>query len=329
MPSIKFEITAEQWVYRTPFQIARSISTELDVIVVALTDGAGHTGRGEAAGVDYDGETVVSMRAQLEAARPAVEARVSRAQAQELLPAGGARNALDCALWDLEAKARHTSAWKLAGINAPAPVVTAATIGMGTDEAVVAEAERFRGWPWIKIKVNANRALPVVQLIASITPHSRFIVDPNQSWSVELLNDFVRAAADLPIGLIEQPVAVDATPTLANYRGSVPIAADEACADRSSLAAIRDFYQVINIKLDKTGGLTEALALKADVLRAGLQVMVGNMAGTSLAMAPGIILAQGVPFVDLDGPLLHKSDRPHGLQFTQGQISMPATALWG
>ncbi len=334
-------IDTESWAYKVPFRVSRGVEVALEVIVVTLTDSAGHAGRGEAAGVDYDGETVGLMRAQLESVRPAIEralgsrasGRTVLARAQQdmamLLPAGGARNALDCALWDLTAKQRRTTVWELAHLPKPRRLTTSITLGIDTDEAVVAGAKRYSGWPLIKVKVDAVRHLDPIRLVHEACPAAELIVDPNQAWTCDLLNRLVPDMHALGVVLIEQPVPRGADETLRGYLGSTRLAADESVSDRGALAKVKDLYQVVNVKLDKTGGLTEALALARDARTLGLQVMVGCMAGTSLAMAPGMVVGQLAEFVDLDGPLLHTADREYGIKYDGGLMRLPSAALWG
>ncbi|GAC1302533.1 MAG: dipeptide epimerase [Steroidobacteraceae bacterium] len=334
-------IDTESWAYKVPFRVSRGAEVALDVIVVTLTDSAGHVGRGEAAGVDYDGETVALMRAQIESVRPAIECalgirasdstrRPRGAQDRAMqLPAGGARNALDCALWDLTAKQRRTTVWELAHLPNPRRLTTSITLGIDTDEAVAAGAHRYAGWPLIKVKVDAVRHLDPIRLVHEACPEAGLIVDPNQAWTCDLLNRLVPEMQALGVVLIEQPVPRGADETLRGYLGSTRLAADESVSDRGGLAKIMDLYQVVNVKLDKTGGLTEALALARDARALGLQVMVGCMAGTSLAMAPGMVVGQLAEFVDLDGPLLHTADREHGIGYDGGLMRLPSAALWG
>ncbi|MHB8475363.1 MAG: dipeptide epimerase [Steroidobacteraceae bacterium] len=345
-------IECESWPYKTPFRVSRGAEAALDVIVVTLTDADGHVGRGEAAGVDYDGETVPLLAAQIEAIRPAIErldaaaldgaapdgaaldgaapdGAMLAALLAALLPPGGARNALDCALWDLTAKRRGTSVWALAHLLEPRALTTCVTLGIDTDEAVAAGARRYCGWPLIKVKVDGERPLEAVRLVHGISPASRLIVDPNQAWTCELLNRAVPELRSLGVVLIEQPVPRGEDETLRAYRGPIRLAADESVADRAGLGRVMDLYQVVNVKLDKAGGLTEALALAREARSLGLSVMVGCMAGTSLAMAPGMVVGQLAEYVDLDGPLLHTDDREHGIEYHQGRMRLPARALWG
>ena len=312
-----------------PFRVSRGAESALGVVLVTLTDAKGTIGRGEAAGVDYDGETVATMVAQIEAIRPAIEGGLDCAGLEAKLPAGGARNAVDCALWDLKAKSRQVRAWELAGLPNPRSLTTSVTLGIDTDAATAAGARHYRDWPFLKVKVDGHRHIDVIRLVHSISPKSAIMVDPNQSWNVDLLNRLAPELESLGVVLFEQPVPRGEDATLRGYTGQVRLAADESVTDRQTLAAIRDFYQVVNIKLDKTGGLTEALALARHARSQDLGVMVGCMAGTSLAMAPGMIVGQLAEFVDLDGPLLHRADREPGIVYDQGRMQLPPSELWG
>jgi len=303
------------------------------VVVVTLIDSDGRVGRGEAAGVDYDGETIPLLCAQIDAVRPAIENAVEDAAGfaglATLLSPGGARNAVDCAFWDLAAKQRGTTVWELARLPNPRALTTSMTLGIDTEAAVAAGARRYADWPLLKVKVDGERHLDVVRLVHTNAPATRIIVDPNQAWSCDLLNRLAPELQSLGVVLIEQPVPRGEDMSLRDYAGSIRLAADESLADRAGLAMVKDFYQVVNVKLDKTGGLTEALALARDARALGLQVMVGCMAGTSLAMAPGMVVGQMAEFVDLDGPLLHAADREHGIAYDRGLMQLPSAALWG
>jgi L-Ala-D/L-Glu epimerase len=341
---MSMHIQTESWAYKVPFRVSRGAEAALDVVVVTLTDAQGHVGRGEAAGVDYDGETIPLLCAQIEAVRPAIERGIAEltpggaatadaaldfAALAALLPPGGARNAVDCALWDLTAKRRRTSVWELAGIAKPRPLVTSMTLGIDTDEATEAGARQYAHWPLLKVKVDGQRHLDVVRLVHEVSPAARIIVDPNQAWSCDLLNRLAPELESLGVVLIEQPVPRGEDESLRGYSGPLRLAADESVSDRVGLSSVKDLYQVINVKLDKTGGLTEALALAREALAQGLKVMVGCMAGTSLAMAPGMVVGQLAEFVDLDGPLLHTRDREGGIDYDRGVMGLPASALWG
>jgi L-alanine-DL-glutamate epimerase-like enolase superfamily enzyme len=326
---MQLHIESESWPYKVPFRVSRGAESVLEVIVVTLTDAQGHVGRGEAAGVDYDGESVALLRAQLEAVRPSIERGLDFAALAALLPAGGARNAVDCALWDLTAKQRRTRVWELAQFPSPRRLTSAITLGIDSDEAVTAGARRHARWPLIKVKVDGRRHLDVLRLVHTACPDARIIVDPNQAWSCDLLNRLAPELHSLGVVLIEQPVPRGEDETLRGYTGSLMLAADESVADRADLPAVKDRYQVVNVKLDKAGGLTEALALARASRALGLQVMVGCMAGTSLAMAPGMVVGQMAEFVDLDGPLLHAQDRQHGIEYDLGLMQLPSAELWG
>jgi L-alanine-DL-glutamate epimerase-like enolase superfamily enzyme len=334
---LRMQVDTESWAYKVPFRVSRGAEAALDVVVVTLTDSDGHVGRGEAAGVDYDGETVPLLCAQIEAVRPAIEhgvaledgAAAGFAALATLLPPGGARNAVDCALWDLSAKQRRTTVWQMAGLPNPRRLTTSITLGIDTDEAVAAGARHYAGWPLIKVKVDGDRHLDAVRLVHAACPAAGLIVDPNQAWSCDLLNRLAPDMKSLGVVLIEQPVPRGEDETLRGYSGPIRLAADESVADRAGLTAVKDWYQVVNVKLDKTGGLTEALALARNARALGLQVMVGCMAGTSLAMAPGMVVGQLAEFVDLDGPLLHSADREHGIEYDRGLMGLLSPALWG
>jgi L-alanine-DL-glutamate epimerase-like enolase superfamily enzyme len=322
-------IDTESWAYKVPFRVSRGAEAALDVIVVTLSDLDGNIGRGEAAGVDYHGETIAGVRAQIEAVRPAIERGIDFAGLSALLPPGGARNAVDCALWDLTAKQRRATVWTLADFQNPRRLTTSITLGIDTDEAVAAGARRYAGWPLIKVKVDGARHLDAVRLVRTACPAAGIIVDPNQAWDCDLLNRLAPELKSLGVVLIEQPVPDGEDASLRGYTGEVRLAADESVDDRAALETVKDLYQVVNVKLDKTGGLTEALALARDARALGLQVMVGCMAGTSLAMAPGMVAGQLAEFVDLDGPLLHAEDREHGIQYDRGLMQLPSSKLWG
>jgi L-alanine-DL-glutamate epimerase-like enolase superfamily enzyme len=335
-------VATESWRYKVPFRVSRGAEAALDVVVVTLVDSQGRIGRGEAAGVDYDGETVALLCAQIEAVREDIERALEGAGARDpagpghgysalatLLTPGGARNAVDCAFWDLAAKQRRTSVWELANLPNPRRLTTSMTLGIDSDAAVMAGARRYADWPLIKVKVDGERHVEVVRLVHGICPAARIIVDPNQAWSCDLLNRLVPEMQSLGVVLIEQPVPRGDDESLRAYSGAIRLAADESVSDRAGLAKVKDLYQVVNVKLDKTGGLTEALALAHDARRSGLKVMVGCMAGTSLAMAPGMVVGQLAEFVDLDGPLLHAADRDHGIEYDRGLMQLPSTALWG
>jgi L-alanine-DL-glutamate epimerase-like enolase superfamily enzyme len=319
----------ERWELIEPFVTARDANTHVPMLVVQLTGASGQRGWGEAAGVDYDGETPESMASQVEAVRGALHDRLTGEDLLDLLPAGGARNALDCALWDLRAKETGLPAWKLAGLPAPQPVTTAFTIGLGDEPEVRRKARQARDYPLLKLKVDAERHVGLVRAVRKEHPTARVIVDANQGWTCALLEQLLPELQQLGVELVEQPVPRGEDAQLDGLRSPMPIAADESCTDRHSLAALAARYQCVNIKLDKCGGLTEALAMCAEARRLGLGLMVGNMCGTSLAMAPAFLVAQACFVTDLDGPLLQRLDRPHPIRIEHGVMQVPDSALWG
>ena len=327
----------EQWALIEPFEISRGVITALPMTVVTLSDGAGHVGRAEAAGVDYDGETPAMLVRQIESVLPAVcdaaPAGVVSAnvldEIQALLPPGGARNALDCALWDLRAKQTGTPAWQLAGLLALHPLTTVFTLGLGSESDTRRKARQARHYPLLKLKCDAERHIDVVRWVREEHPLARIAVDANQSWSRDLLERLLPTLVKLGVEMVEQPVRRHEDAQLDGLRSPLPLAADESCTDRSSLSALAGRYQYINIKLDKCGGLTEALAMGNEAIARGMQLMVGNMCGTSLGMAPAFLVGQRCGYVDLDGPLLQTLDREHAMQCENGVMQPPSPALWG
>ncbi len=326
---IRCETSLEKWAMTEPFEIAREIITHQPVLMLKLSDGLGATGYAEAAGVDYDGETPHSMA--LDIARVAAQLHdgLTGLDLLHMLPSAGARNALDCALWDLRAKQTGVPVWQSAGLAPLRPISTAYTIGLGDEAATRRKAREARRYPLLKLKVDAHRHIDVVRIVKEEHPHARLMLDANQAWSLsqlqDLLPDFERAG----IELIEQPLPRGSDSELSKLDCPIPLAADESCTDRSSLSKLIGKYQFINIKLDKCGGLTEGLLLASDAKREGMGLMVGNMCGTSLAMAPAFLLAQLCQYADLDGPLLQKLDRASPLEYINDLIQPPKSALWG
>lgn len=330
-------VAIEQWDLVEPFEIARGVITALPVVLLTLTDSHGRVGRAEAAGVDYDGETPVRIQQQIDAVLPLVAAAApdglvhdaTLTALQELLPAGGARNALDCALWDLRAKQSGVPVWQQAGLPPLRPITTVFTLGLGTEADTRRKAREARRYPLLKLKCDAERHVDVVRWVREEHPQARLAVDANQAWSRDLLERILPALTALGVELVEQPVPRYQDAQLDGLISPLPLAADESCVDRGSLAALQGRYQYINIKLDKCGGLTEALAMGREAATRGMHRMVGNMCGTSLGMAPGFLVGQQCGYVDLDGPLLQTRDRAHALRFTDGVIDPPTPALWG
>jgi L-alanine-DL-glutamate epimerase-like enolase superfamily enzyme len=326
---MKVEVTEVRWPLAAPFTIARDTAHDIACLQLRLTDTAGRSGRAEAIGVDYAGETLGTMRADIEAVRGRIEACASREALQALLPAGGARNALDCALWDLEAKQRGVPVWRLAGLPEPAPRATAYTFGI-MDEAALREAVRAHAdFSVLKVKTDRDRGLDPVRIVHEEAPQARLILDANASWGAADIARHAPQLAALGVALLEQPVDPRDDDCLRGLALPVPVAADEAFVDRASLPKLVGKYQVLNIKLDKTGGLTEALACARDGLAQGFRLMVGCMVGSSLSMAPATLVAQQCDFVDLDGPLLQSADCDHPIVYEGGCIGVPTPALWG
>jgi len=304
-------------------------------VVVELSattaDGREIRGRGECVPYARYGETVDGVIAAIEAQAAAVTAGMDRAALQSAMPAGAARNALDCAFWDLECKATGQPAWRLAGLPEPAPVATAFTLSLAAPVEMGRAAREAVSMPLLKLKLGGVHAEDIerVRLVRENAPNSRLIVDANEGWTIEQLAVLAPELAALGVALIEQPLPAGQDAALAGFASPVPLGADESCHDIDGLVDLRARYSVVNIKLDKTGGLTEALRLKAAAQAAGFQVMVGCMVATSLSMAPAFLLAQGAEFVDLDGPLLLARDREPGIAYDGAFMSPPSAVLWG
>lgn len=326
---ISLDIRQHSWELRESFATARDCITRVPVLLLELTGKHGARGRAEAAGVDYDGETPASMAAQLTRVKAELHDEVTGADLLELLPAGGARNALDCALWDLRAKESGLPAAAAGGPGELRPVTTAFTIGLGSEADTRRRAREAEPYPILKLKLDAERHIDIVRIVREERPTARLLVDANQAWSRSLLERLLPQLHAMGVELIEQPVARAEDCSLDGMPLRVPLAADESCTDRGSLAALIGRYQYINIKLDKCGGLTEALALSTEATRRGLGLMVGNMCGSSLAMAPAFLIAQRCRYVDLDGPLLQRSDYSPPIHFEGGLMQPPSRALWG
>mgnify|MGYP006273944155 CR=1 FL=1 len=323
---MKLEVTAESWAYARPFKIAYITRTELPLVHVRITEG-GVSGQGEGVGVSYLGETQTSLLADLERVRSAVEAGVSREFLQELLPAGGARNALDCALWDLAAKQSGKSVFEMTGL-ASDPVQSVYTVSLDAPD-IMAEQARSGPSSHLKIKLDGDRPVEKVAAVRDARPDAVLVVDANQSWTLEILENAAPRLAALGVAMIEQPLPAGGDAALNGFDSPIPIGADESCQTVADLEDLASGYSVINVKLDKTGGLTGALQLAREARARGYALMVGCMAGTSLSMAPAFVIAQMCRFVDIDGPLLIARDRSPGLVFDNGRVSPPDRALWG
>jgi L-Ala-D/L-Glu epimerase len=326
---MKLTVDFESWPLVEPFETSQERLHAIDMVMVTLTDAAGHCGRAEAIGVSDLGETPQDVLNDLRAFAPRIAARFDRQALAGMLGPGGARNALDCALWDLETKRSGRRIWDLTDSGAPQALVTAFTIGLGAPGQIAARAKRAASLPLIKIKLDAERHLDVVRLVRSLAPRSRLIVDANQAWSRPQLEALLPDLHRLGVELVEQPVPRGEDEALRGLRSPIPLSADESATDRSSLAALGGLYQAINIKLDKTGGLTEALAMAEAAQAMGLDLMVGCMCGTSLGMAAAWPLAMRCRWVDLDGPLLLARDRDACLVIEDGLMQPPSRELWG
>lgn len=327
--SMKLTVAKEDWRLARTFIIARGAQTVTTVVVVSLADGEAR-GRGECEPQDHYGESVESVVAQIESIRPLLERGISRDELLELLPAGAARNAVDCALWDLEAKRQSISAWELAGLRKPEYIPTDFTISLDTPAAMYEEARQYQGWPIMKLKLGGEPDdLARVRAVGEALPSARFTIDANESWSFDHLAAMAPEFAELRVVLIEQPLPAGQDAVLSDYSGPIPVCADESCHTRESLPGIIGLYDYVNIKLDKTGGLTEALLLARAAEEQGLQLMTGCMTGTSLAMAPATLVASLSDFVDLDGGLLLQADREPAMTCELGRLRLPKPGLWG
>lgn len=325
---VRLGIRVESWPIRGVFRISRGAKTAAEVVLAELHDG-GHAGRGECVPYARYGESVDSVCTQIESVRARIESGMGRDALQDALPAGAARNALDCAFWDLEAKRAGRRAWELAGLAELSPITTAYTLSLDTPRAMQSAAQDNAARPLLKLKLAGPDDLDRVAAVRAGAPKARLIVDANEGWTGEIYEDLAPSLVELGVEMIEQPLPAGEDDALAAIERPVPVCADESCHDRASLDALDGRYDMINIKLDKTGGLTEALALKVEAERRGFQIMVGSMLSTSLAAAPALIVAQGAKIADLDGPLLLAGDRKPGLGFTDSTIAAPSAEFWG
>jgi L-alanine-DL-glutamate epimerase-like enolase superfamily enzyme len=321
---MQIDVTRDVFKLAQVFTIARGSRTEAQVLTVKLNDGQ-HVGWGECVPYARYGESLQSVTDEIMGLPDAF----SRFDLYDLLPAGAARNAVDCALWDLEAKRAGKPVWELAGLEAPGPEITAYTLSLDTPEAMKAQAALHAFRPLLKIKLGTPDDMPRLEAVRAGAPKSTIIVDANEGWSAEVYADLAPHLVRLGVELVEQPLPAGEDHALLGMQRPVPVCADESCHDRSSLADLKGKYDVVNIKLDKTGGLTEALALRDAAIAQGYEVMVGCMVGSSLAMAPATLVAQGASVVDLDGPLLLAEDRDEPLIFDNAGVHPPLATLWG
>jgi L-alanine-DL-glutamate epimerase-like enolase superfamily enzyme len=325
----RLSVRRESWKLAQPFTISRGSRTVAEVVVAEL-HGKALRGRGEAVPYARYGETVDGVVAALEAMSEAVAGGLDRAALQSAMPAGAARNALDAAFWDLEAKETGTSVWELAGIEGlPHSIITAYTLSLDTAERMGAAAAEHAMRPLLKLKLTGDGDLDRVRAVRAGAPNAKLIVDANEAWTVQHLRDYGAVLVELGVALIEQPLPAAQDAALAEVAHPVPICADESCHTTEDLDRLEGLYDCVNIKLDKTGGLTEALKLRAEARQRGFKIMVGCMVGSSLAMAPAMLLAQDAEFVDLDAPLLLARDRQPGLRYEGSIVYPPKPNLWG
>ena len=327
-PSRKLAASIEHWPIAGSFTISRGAKTEAVTVVATVTQD-GHTGRGECVPYPRYGETPEATLEALEAMREPLASGLDRQALQAAMPAGAARNALDCALWDLEAKSRGQRIWTLLGRPAPRPCTTAFTISLGSPDAMAAATARAAHRPLLKIKLGGDGDTERIAAVRKVAPESELIVDANEAWTPDNVERNLAACAGAGVTLVEQPLPAGRDEALARIKRRVAVCADESVHDRASLAGLCARYDAVNIKLDKTGGLTEALAMADAAQALGLDIMIGCMVATSLAMAPAMLLAQQARFVDLDGPLLLARDRDDGLRYDGSLVYPPEAGLWG
>jgi L-alanine-DL-glutamate epimerase-like enolase superfamily enzyme len=326
---MELSVRIERWPLAGAFTISRGSKTEAVVVVAELSDGI-HRGRGESVPYARYGETPDSIVAAVEAMRPALRRGLDRDALQGAMPPGAARNALDCAYWDVNARQSGRRAYELAGLVAPAPRVTAYTMSLASPAAMAEAAERAASRPLLKVKLGGGDEDGArIAAVRRAAPRAELIVDANEGWADDNLAQNLAACADVGVTLIEQPLPEGHDAALARIARPIPVCADESVHARASLDGLGAKYDAVNIKLDKAGGLTEALALAAEAERRGFAIMAGCMVATSLAMAPAMLLAQRARLVDLDGPLLLARDRPDGLRYEGSLAYPPEPALWG
>jgi len=329
MPGLKLHVEVEKLPLSAPFRISGFVFEEQDVVVATLEDGK-HRGRGEASGVYYLGDTAPTMVAEIEAARAAIERGVDRAALQELLPPGGARNAVDCALWELDAQRRGEPVWELAGLPAPKPLITTFTLGADDPAVMAAGARKYAQARSLKLKLTGDLTVDIerVKAVRAARPEVWMGVDANQGYGIDALDALLGVLMRANVSLLEQPLKRGREADLTGFKSPIPIAADESALSLKDVAGLVGRFNVVNIKLDKCGGLTEGLAMAREARRLGLGVMVGNMVGTSLAMAPAFVLGQLCDVVDLDGPIFLAKDRTPSMTYTDGH-AWSGEQVWG
>jgi L-Ala-D/L-Glu epimerase len=325
---LSLTVRTENWPIAGTFSISRGAKTEANVVVAELSDGR-HRGRGECVPYRRYGETRAAVVDALSAMANRLASGFDRVRLQQEMPPGAARNALDCAFWDLEAKRAGKPAHALAGLPAPQPLATALTISIGTPESMAEAARAAASRKLLKVKLGGAGDPARIAAVRKAAPNCELIADANEGWRADNLAENLAACADAGVTLVEQPLRVDDDAALAAMARPIPVCADESAHDRAGLAALVGRYDAVNIKLDKAGGLTEALAMAEEAQRLGFKVMVGCMVATSLSIAPAVLLAQRARVVDLDGALLLAKDRPDGLRYEGSLVHPPTPALWG
>jgi L-alanine-DL-glutamate epimerase-like enolase superfamily enzyme len=328
MSTQRLHVTVEKWPLKAPFRITNHTFIDLDAVVVTLErDGA--TGRGEAAGVYYLQDTADRMIAQIEARRPAIESCIDRESLRRILPAGGARNAVDCAMWDLEAKLARKPVWQLAGLSSPKPLVTTFTVGANTPERMAELAVAYTGAQAIKLKLTGEPTdADRVSAVREALPNVWLGVDANQGFTRASLERLMPVFIEAKVSCIEQPLPRGQEAELEGLRSPIPLVADESVQEARDIAGLVGRFNIINIKLDKCGGLTEGLSMTQEARRHGLDIMVGNMTGTALSTAPAMLIGQFCKIVDLDGPVFLRADRVPGTEYRDGTVWVPEAA-WG
>lgn len=324
---MKVQVVKKRFELREPFIITGHVFDYTDVIEITISDGQ-HSGRGEAVGSYYLDETPESMIVDL---APVLNSSgsLNLKQINELLPACGARNALDCALWDYQSKVTGKSVWQQLDLT-PQPLTTVFTIGLASAEEMAENASKANSFKRLKLKISDETPIEKLEAIRFARPDANLVIDVNQGWSFDELRDYAPHCQRLNIAMIEQPLKRGQDDELLDYQSPVALGADESCLSMKEFAPIPEKYQVLNIKLDKCGGLTEALQLVKAAQEHDMQLMIGNMTGSSLSMAPAYVIGQYCQFVDIDGPLLQRDDVKHGLKYLEGgEVSIPEPELWG